>query len=76
MVATVATAILRLSSRTAGQKVITNTDPERHSENTTSTQRTTFCGMIHKIWKRQEKGCQRGCVLCDTSSLPAGLCTN
>lgn len=49
MVPTVASAILRLSSLTAGQKVITKTEPERHREKIIRTQRTTFCGIIHKI---------------------------
>lgn len=53
MVATVATAITLVSSRTTGQKVSTRTEPEITMATTMSVQRTHSYGMIHKTWRRQ-----------------------
>lgn len=62
IVTIVANAMRRLSSRTAGQKVIAKTEPEMARAIITRTQRTAFWGMIHNIWKKRRAGrvCQSG----------------
>lgn len=58
----VARATRRLSSRTAGQNVIANTDPEMPKAIMTRTQRTALWGMIHSTWKRREHVVELGGV--------------
>lgn len=55
IVTMVAKATRRLSSRTAGQNVIANTDPEMPRAIVTRTQRMTLWGMIHSTWERRER---------------------
>ena len=50
IVATVATAITLVSSRTTGQKVSTRTEPEISMAIRISVQRNHSNGMIHKTW--------------------------